>query len=259
MKDVQSERDERRVPLKKVGVKNIEWPLKVLDKSKGYQHTVARVSLSVDLKHYMRGTHMSRFVEVLNDLEMLSPKALEDILAKIKEKLQAESSHLEMSFPYFIWKDSPVSGLASPLKIEAIIRAEKSAESAITMGVSVPVHTLCPCSREISESGAHNQRAVVEIYVRSRKMIWFENLVEIAEKNASCPIYTLLKRPDEKFVTERAYQNAKFVEDVTRDVALELERDDRIEWYRVEVTSFESIHNHDAFACVEKGWLEDAD
>ncbi|ADL07344.1 GTP cyclohydrolase FolE2 [Thermosediminibacter oceani] len=257
MKDVQSERDERRVPLKKVGVKNIEWPLKVLDKSKGYQHTVARMSLSVDLKHYIRGTHMSRFVEVLNDLEMLSPKALDDILTDIKERLKAENSHLEISFPYFIWKVSPVSGLESPLKIEAMIEAEKRVEPVITMGVRVPVHTLCPCSKEISENGAHNQRAVVEIYVRSREMIWFEDLVEIAEKNASCPIYTLLKRPDEKFVTEMAYKNAKFVEDVTRDVALELERDERIEWYRVQVTSFESIHNHDAFACVEKGWIED--
>jgi GTP cyclohydrolase I len=121
------------------------------------------------------------------------------------------------------------------------------------------VHTLCPCSKEISENGAHNQRAVVEIYVRSKKMIWFEDLSEIAEKSASCPIYTLLKRPDEKFVTEMAYSNAKFVEDVTRDAALELEKDERIEWYKVQVTSFESIHNHDAFACVEKGWLHGAD
>ncbi|MCG0275193.1 MAG: GTP cyclohydrolase FolE2 [Thermosediminibacteraceae bacterium] len=255
MRDVQSERDERNVPLKKVGVKNIEWPLKVLDKTRGYQYTVAKISLSVDLKHDVRGTHMSRFVEVLNNLEMLNPSALEEILTSIKGKLQAERSHLEMRFPYFLWKVSPVSGLSSPLKIEAVIEAEKGVESTIIMGVKVPVHTLCPCSKEISENGAHNQRAMVEIYVRSKKMIWFEYLSEIAERSASCPIYTLLKRPDEKFVTEMAYKNAKFVEDVTRDVALELEKDDSIEWYKVQVTSFESIHNHDAFACVEKGWM----
>lgn len=257
LKDVQSERDERRVPLKKVGVKNIEWPLKVLDKARGHQYTVAKISLSVDLRHDVRGTHMSRFVEVLNNLEMLSPAALLEILSEIKEKLQAEKSYLKMCFPYFIWKKSPISGLSSPLKIQALIEAESNIKSTITMGVKVPVHTLCPCSKEISESGAHNQRAVVEIYVRSKKMIWFEDLSEIAEKSASSPIYTLLKRPDEKFVTEMAYRNAKFVEDVTRDAAIELERDERIEWYKVQVTSFESIHNHDAFACVEKGWIQD--
>jgi GTP cyclohydrolase I len=259
LKDVQSERDERMVPLKKVGVKNIEWPLKILSRQKGYQYTVAKMSLSVNLKHDLRGTHMSRFIEVLNNFEMLHPKALEDVLTHMKERLQAESSHIEITMPYFIWKASPVSGSTSPFKIEAIIKAEKGTHSSITMGVKVPVHTLCPCSKEISEAGAHNQRAIVEIQVRSKKMIWFEYLVEIAEKSASCPIYTLLKRPDEKFVTETAYRNPRFVEDVTRDVALELEKDNRIEWYRVEVTSFESIHNHEAFACVEKGCLEDVD
>jgi len=259
LKDVQSEIDERNVPLKKVGVKNLEWPLKVLDKKKGYQYTVAKMSLSADLRHDQRGTHMSRFVEVLKDFEMLSPKALEKILCDIKERLRAESSHIEITFPYFIWKHSPVSGNMSPLKIEAMIKAEKNYESTIIVGVKVPIHILCPCSKEISDVGAHNQRAVVEILVRSKRMIWFEHLVEISEKSASCPIYTLLKRPDEKFITERAYENPKFVEDVVRDIALELERDGRIEWYRVEVTSFESIHNHEAFACVEKGWLENAD
>lgn len=256
MKDVQSEKDERRLPLKKVGIKNIEWPLKVLDKTKGHQYTVAKISLSVDLRHDIRGTHMSRFVEVLNNFKMLSPAALVEILAEIKDKLQAEKSYLNICFPYFLWKESPVSRLSSPLKIQAVIEAESSMMSTITMGVQVPVHTLCPCSKEISEKGAHNQRAIVEIYVRSKKMIWFEDLAEIAERSASSPIYALLKRPDEKFVTEMAYNNAKFVEDVTRDVALELEKDKRIEWYKVQVTSFESIHNHDAFACVEKGMTE---
>jgi len=256
LKDVQSERDERKVPLKKVGIKNLEWPLKVLDKARGHQYTVARISLSVDLRHDVRGTHMSRFVEVVNGLKILSPSAIEEILSEVKEKLHAEKSYLKMHFPYFLWKESPVSRISSPLKIQALIKAESGLENDITMGVKVPVQTLCPCSREISEYGAHNQRAEVEILVRSKKMIWFEDLAAIAEKSASCPIYTLLKRPDEKFVTETAYGNAKFVEDVTRDAALELERDERIEWYRVQVTSFESIHNHDAFAYVEKGWIQ---
>ncbi|HOJ93134.1 MAG TPA: GTP cyclohydrolase FolE2 [Dictyoglomaceae bacterium] len=253
LKDIQSEKDERNIPLKRVGIKGLEWPIKVLDQAKGYQHTVAEMSLSVDLKHDLRATHMSRFIEVLNELDILSPKALEDILLKLKKKLQAERSHINMVFPYFIWKAAPVSKSISPNKIDGIIDAELAEKLDMKIGVRVPVHTLCPCSKEISEVGAHNQRAIVEIFVKSKKMIWFETLVEISEKSASAPIYALLKRPDEKFITETAYNNPKFVEDIVRDIVLQLDSNKYIEWYRVEVTSFESIHNHEAFACVEKG------
>jgi len=255
LKDVQSEKDERMVPLKKVGIKGLKWPLKVQDKKRGYQFTVADITISADLHRDLRGTHMSRFIEVLKNFEILSAKGIEDILVEIKEKLHADSAHIELLIPYFIWKESPVTKSESPLEICAKIYAELSDSYKIYTGVKVPIHTLCPCSKEISAQGAHNQRAEVEIITRSKKMIWFEDLIDIAEKSASCPIYTLLKRPDEKYVTEKAFGNPKFVEDVTRDVALLLEEDSRIEWYRVEVTSFESIHNHQAFACVEKGWM----
>lgn len=256
LKDVQSERDTRKVPLKKVGISDLSWPVKVLDKERGYQYTVASMRISVDLRHDVRGTHMSRFIEALENLEMISPKALEKALDNLKKDLEAEISHIEMEFPYFIWKESPKSKKLSPMRIDCKILAEKKDIFSLTIGVKVPIHTLCPCSKEISDFGAHNQRAYVDIMVRSKRLIWFESLVEIAEKSASAPIYTLLKRPDEKFVTESAFMNPKFVEDVARDVALALERDNRIEWYRVEIVSMESIHNHNAFACIEKGWMD---
>jgi len=255
LKDVQSEKDTRNIPLKKVGVSDLSWPIKVLDRKKGYQYTVAEMKISVDLKHDIRGTHMSRFIEALGNLEMVSPKALEKALDNLKKSLEAEVSHIEMEFPYFIWKESPKSKKLSPMRVDCKILAEKKDEFSLIIGVKVPIHTLCPCSKEISDFGAHNQRAYVDIMVKSRKLIWFESLVEIAEKSASSPVYTLLKRTDEKFVTESAFMNPKFVEDVARDVAIVLERDDRIEWYRVEVVSMESIHNHNTFACIEKGWV----
>ncbi|PLV58662.1 GTP cyclohydrolase FolE2 [Thermotoga sp. KOL6] len=253
MRDVQNEKDHRMVPLKKVGIKDLNWPLKVLLKNNGYQSTVAHINCSVDLHREKRGIHMSRFIEVLNKMEMITPHVFEEILDDLIVTMEAKRAHLEIHFPYFVWKESPVTRKMSPLKVDCFVEAERSKTFSFKIGVKVPVHTLCPCSKEISDHGAHNQRAFVEIQVKTKKFIWFEDLVEIAERNASSPLYTLLKRPDEKFVTERAYENPKFVEDVARDVALELERDNRIAWYRVYVESMESIHNHNAFACVEKG------
>lgn len=250
---MQNEKDFRNVPLKRVGIKNLSWPVKVLVKGGGYQHTVAQVSCSVDLHRDKRGIHMSRFIEVLNRLEAITPNVFETILDDLMETLEARRAHFEITFPYFVSKESPVTKKASLLKVDCVVEAEKGEVFSFRIGVKVPVHTLCPCSKEISTYGAHNQRAIVEIYVATRKFVWFEDLVEVAEKNASSPLFTLLKRPDEKFVTEHAYENPKFVEDVVRDIALELEKDKRISWYKVLVTSFESIHNHDAFACVEKG------
>lgn len=254
MKDVQNEKDNRGIPLKKVGIKNISWPIKVITKDGGFQNTVANVDISVDLRDDIRGTHMSRFVEVLNGIEFLNPEKLEEILKEVRDRLRADNSHLKIIFPYFIYKKTPISQITIPNKVECIIEAEINKKLDMIVGVKVPIHTLCPCSKEISEFGAHNQRAIAEIYIRSKRIIWFEDLVDIAEKSASAPIYSLLKRSDEKYITEYAYQNPKFVEDVVRDIVSELEKNDKIIWYKVEVTSFESIHNHEAFACVEKGW-----
>ncbi len=256
MKDVQNEKDYRGIYLRKVGIKNIYWPIKIITKNRDYQSTVANIDISVDLREDLRGTHMSRFVEVLNSIDSLNPENLERILQEVREKLKADSSHIKIVFPFFIFKKAPVSQINSPNMIECIIEAELDKKLDMIIGVKVPIHTLCPCSKEISEYGAHNQRAVAEIYVRSKKLIWFEDLVDIAEKSASAPIYSLLKRPDEKYITETAYNNPKFVEDVVRDIVSELEKEPKISWYRVEVTSFESIHNHNAFACVEKGWIK---
>lgn len=256
LRDVQNEKDYRGIYLRKVGIKNIHWPIKIVTKSGDYQSTVASIDISVDLREDLRGTHMSRFVEVLNGIDSLHPENLGKILQEVREKLRADSSHIKISFPYFIFKKAPVSQISSPNMVECVIDAELSKKLDMIIGVKVPIHTLCPCSKEISEFGAHNQRAIANIEVKSKKLIWFEDLVEIAESSASAPIYSLLKRPDEKFITEMAYNNPKFVEDVVRDIAFVLDKDKRIEWYRVEVISFESIHNHEAFACVEKGWVK---
>ncbi len=257
LKDIQSEIDTRGISLNRVGIKNIDWPLKVYDKEKKFQDTVAKISLSVDLKHDVKGTHMSRFIEILNDIEIIKPNVISNILSIIKTKLDASNSFFECRFPYFIWKKSPISDSMSPLKIEATLMGQKSDhKDNMIIGVNVPVQTLCPCSKAISEFGAHNQRANIKILVETKKKIWFEHLVEIAESSASSPVYSLLKREDEKYVTETAYNTPKFVEDVARDAALLLEKEEEITWYRVNVESLESIHNHEAFACVEKDLSE---
>lgn len=253
LKDIQSQVDTRGISLNRVGIKNIDWPLKVYDQTNGFQNTVANISLSVALKHDIKGTHMSRFVEVLNNIDILNPQIILSILSSIQTRLDAESSSFECKFPYFIWKESPVSKNISPLKIEAMISGEKNRDKTeIIIGVVVPVQTLCPCSKAISSVGAHNQRANVKILVKTKKKIWFERLAAIAEMSASSPVYSLLKREDEKYVTEAAYNTPKFVEDVARDAALLLEKEDGLKCYRVEVESHESIHNHEAFAWVEK-------
>lgn len=254
LKDVQGEGDFRQVPLKNVGIRNLRWPLTMKDREKGAQNTVAVVSMAVDLPHDMRGTHMSRFVECLSALGPITPYALEHILDELKEKLQAERAVLELEFPYFVYKKAPISGQSAPLDINCRFRAEKGNLFELYICAEVPIHTLCPCSREISNYGAHNQRAVARIEIRSAEMVWIEEMVAMAEAGASSPIYSLLKRPDEKYVTERAYENPRFVEDAVREIALKLESDARIKWYRATVDSIESIHNHNAFACVEKGW-----
>lgn len=254
LKDVQAETDLRRVPLKHVGIKNLRWPITMRDRAKGEQSTAAKLKMAVDLPHDMRGTHMSRFVECLQDLGPITPYGLEHILDALKLKLQAEKAMLELEFTYFITKTAPVSGQESPLDLACRFRAEKGEHFELYIRADVPINTLCPCSKEISDYGAHNQRAIARIEIRSSELVWLEELAAIADAGASAPIYTLLKRPDEKFVTEQAYDNPHFVEDAVREIALRLETDKRIEWYKATVESIESIHNHNAFACVEKGW-----
>jgi len=252
--DVQNFADTRHLAIDRVGIKGIRHPVVVRDKSVGVQHTVATFSMYVYLPHDFKGTHMSRFVEILNQHgREISVESFESILREMVHKLEAKSGHIEMTFPYFVNKTAPVSGVSSLLDYEvAFIGEITNGEYRFTMRVQVPVTSLCPCSKNISERGAHNQRSHVTITVRTRKSVWIEEVVRYAEEQSSCELYGLLKRPDEKFVTERAYDNPKFVEDMVRDVAAALNADDRIEAYVVESENFESIHNHSAYALIER-------
>ncbi len=252
--DVQSSADLRQIAINRVGIKGIRHPVKVKDKSEGVQHTIATFNMYVHLPHNFKGTHMSRFVEILNRHEReISVESFELILSEMVELLEAKSGHIEMSFPYFVNKTAPISGVQSLLDYDVTLIGEmQDGKATVTMKVLVPVTSLCPCSKKISERGAHNQRSHVTITLRSNSFVWIEDVVDIAEKQASCELYGLLKRPDEKYVTERAYDNPKFVEDMVRDVAAVLNADDRIDAYIVESENFESIHNHSAYALIEK-------
>jgi GTP cyclohydrolase I len=252
--DVQSSTDTRRLAIDRVGIKGIRHPARVRDKSGGVQHTVALFNMYVHLPHNFKGTHMSRFVEILNSQEReISVESFEAILREMVERLEAESGHIEMSFPYFVTKAAPVSGVQSLMDYEVTFIGEiENGQYRFTMKVVVPVTSLCPCSKGISDYGAHNQRSHVSVTARTRGFVWIEDLVRVCEDQASCELYGLLKRPDEKYVTERAYDNPKFVEDMVRDIARVLNRDDRIEAYVVESENFESIHNHSAYARIER-------
>ena len=253
MPDIQKTPDSRRIAIDKVGIKDIRHPIKVLDKSGGVQHTIALFNMYVHLPHHFKGTHMSRFVEILNGNEReISVESYEHMLRLMVERLEARSGYVEMRFPYFINKKAPVSGVESLLDYDVTFIGEiRDGRYRLTMKVVIPVTSLCPCSKQISNYGAHNQRSHVTLTVRSSSFVWIEEIVRFAEENASSQLYGLLKRPDEKFVTERAYDNPKFVEDMVRDVAAALNADSRIEAYRVESENFESIHNHSAYALVE--------
>jgi GTP cyclohydrolase I len=251
--DVQSSPDTRRIAIDRVGIKAIRHPMVVADKSDGVQHTIAVFNMYVNLPHNFKGTHMSRFVEILNSHEReISVESFQTILREMTAKLETDSGHIEMTFPYFINKSAPVSQVRSLLDYEVTFIGEiKNGEYFFTMKVLVPVTSLCPCSKKISDYGAHNQRSHVSISVRTNSFVWIEDIIRIAETNASCELYGLLKRPDEKYVTEKAYDNPKFVEDIVRDIAEVLNRDDRIDAYVVESENFESIHNHSAYALIE--------
>ena len=253
MRDVQKEPPPRKIPIDKVGVEDVTYPIRVMDRENSFQNTVARIKMSVDLPHNFRGTHMSRFIEVLNKhLHNITLYNLENILEDIRKELDAETSHIEIEFPYFIRKKAPISGMESFMNYRCKFIASKDDKFDFILEVNVPVHTLCPCSKEISERGAHNQRALVSVQVRMKKLVWIEEIVEMVEGSASAPLYALLKREDERYITEHAYDNPRFVEDVVREVAVNLDRDDRIIWYFINVKSFESIHNHNAFACLKR-------
>jgi len=251
MSDVQNEQDKREVPIRKVGVRDLNYPVTVLDRDNGSQHTVANINMFVDLPHDYRGTHMSRFVEVIERHKVdLNIHNLEDILDDMIKTFSCETAHIEIRFPYFIRKKAPVSGNSSLMEYGCKLEARKNTSIDLKLTVKVPVTNLCPCSKEISAYGAHSQRGIIKITVESTKFIWVEELIQVAEDSSSSPVYTLLKRVDEKFVTEHAYDNPRFVEDAAREVAVRLREDERIKSFHVEVENFESIHNHSAYACI---------
>ncbi len=252
--DVQNSADTRRLAINKVGIKDIRHPVKVRDRSGGEQHTIAMFNMYVSLPHNFKGTHMSRFVEILNvPGREISVDSFKDMLAEMTGRLEAEAGHIEMTFNYFVTKAAPVSGVRSLMDYEVTFTGEiRGGRPAMNLKVVVPVTSLCPCSKKISKYGAHNQRSHVTVNVRTRGFVWIEDLIDLVEKEASCELYGLLKRPDEKYVTERAYENPKFVEDMVRDIAAKLNRDERVAAYSVESENFESIHNHSAYAMIER-------
>lgn len=252
--DVQSRADTREIAINKVGIKDIRHPVRVKDRSEGEQHTIATFSMYVFLPHNFKGTHMSRFVEILNNHEReITVESFKDMLSEMAERLESEAGYIEMDFPYFVNKKAPISGVESLLDYQVTLIGEISQRvPQMSIKVVVPVTSLCPCSKSISDRGAHNQRSHVTLTVKTRDFVWIEELIALVEKEASCELYGLLKRPDEKYVTERAYDNPKFVEDMVRDVANRLNNDNRISAYSVESENFESIHNHSAYALIER-------
>ena len=253
--DTQKERDHRELRIDKVGVRNLRFPIRIRDKANAHQDTIATIGMFVDLPHHFKGTHMSRFIEVLNTHgNVVHVENIPEILTAMQERLDAKTAHLEMDFPFFLEKAAPVTGKTGLLDYNAKFDASANgSEIDFVLEVRTQVTTLCPCSKAISVHGAHNQRGEVTVQLRSSETIWIEDVIELAEASASSELYSLLKRPDEKYVTERAYENPVFVEDLVRNVATRLNAHPHVTWYKVEVENFESIHNHNAYACIEKG------
>jgi GTP cyclohydrolase IB len=253
VEDVQGHADTRRIAIDRVGIKDIRHPVRVKDRSAGEQHTIATFNMYVNLPHNFKGTHMSRFVETLHQAPEISVDSFRAILLQMTQRLDADAGHIEMAFPFFVSKRAPITGVESLMDYQAALVGEcRHGETTMWVRVVVPVTSLCPCSKKISERGAHNQRSHVTIKAKLREHMWIEELIDIAESEASCELYGILKRPDEKYVTERAYDNPKFVEDMVRDVAMRLDSEPRISGYVVESENFESIHNHSAYALIER-------
>ena len=253
LKDTQNEPDHRQIAIDRVGVKNLRYPITIRDKARAEQHTIASVALTVDLPKQFKGTHMSRFVEALNACgRELHIDKVRQLLNTLTQRLHAECAHVDFEFPFFLEKAAPVSGKIGLLDYSVRFNATLlRGESDFVVTVIVPVATLCPCSKAISERGAHNQRGQVTYSVRFSTPVWIEDLIQLVEQSASCELYSVLKRPDEKAVTERAYDNPVFVEDLVRNIAVRSNREGSIVWYRVEAENFESIHNHNAYALIE--------
>jgi len=254
LKDTQSEPDDRHLAIDRVGVKGLRYPVKVRDKHHAEQNTIATVQLTVDLPHHFKGTHMSRFIEVLSAHgPVIHVQNIRQILEKLTERLESSCAHIDFEFPFFLEKLAPVSG--SPGLLDYTARFNATLENGrmdFVVTTVVPVTTLCPCSKAISSAGAHNQRGEVTFAVRCAKPMWIEDMIRVVEDSASSELYSLLKRVDEKAVTERAYANPVFVEDLVRNVAQRCEADSNVLWYRIEAENFESIHNHNAYALIEK-------
>jgi GTP cyclohydrolase IB len=253
--DVQGSPDTRQLAIDRVGIKSIRHPVRIRERAGGIQHTVAHFNMYVGLPHHFKGTHMSRFVEILNAHEReISPDTFRLMLREMVGKLEAASGHIEMTFPYFVSKNAPVSGVESLMDYEVTFVGEiVDGVESFTLKVLVPVTSLCPCSKKISARGAHNQRSHVTVAAKINAFVWIEEIIDRVEREASSELYGLLKRPDEKFVTEHAFDNPKFVEDMVRDIAAGLNADSRVVSYVVESENFESIHNHSAYALITGG------
>jgi GTP cyclohydrolase I len=251
--DIQNLPDTRNIPIDKVGVRGLRYPIAVKDRRKGLQHTVGVFDLFVNLPHEFKGTHMSRFIEVINEYcGEVSMHKFQEVLEKVKTKLNAESAHMNVEFPYFLEKKAPMTGTPGLMSYTCFMRGSLADKFDLIVGVEVPVNTVCPCSKEISDYGAHNQRGLVRVQLRFKKFFWIEEIIEVVESSVSSQIYSILKRADEKYVTERAYDNPMFVEDVVRAALDRLRDTDNFPWYRIEAENYESIHNHSAYAMIEK-------
>lgn len=263
MPDVQASPDRRRVAIDRVGVKDVVYPIRLATPDGGTQHAVATINMYVSLPHHQKGTHMSRFLEVLNmhvgehageaACAPLTPDKIPELTRAIKERLEAEEAHFEATFTYFISKPAPVTGMPGLMNYEVTFECMANGSDDLVMTVAAPATSLCPCSKEISAYGAHNQRCRIEAKIRTHgPMLWIECLVKLLEDAASVPVFAVLKRPDEKWVTEKAYENPKFVEDIVRDLAVALEADDRVAWYSINSENYESIHSHNAYAQITR-------
>lgn len=254
VEDVQGRADPRRLAIDHVGIRDILHPVRVRDRTQGEQHTIARFEMTVDLPQNFKGAHISRFVEILNrQAYEIRVDSFEDLLIEMTQRLEANAGQITMSFPYFVEKLAPVSGVKSLMDYQVTLLGDiRAGHTRTRVRVQAPVTSLCPCSKAISERGAHNQRSHVTVTVTTHEFVWIEELIEWVEAEASAPIYGLLKRPDEKFVTEQAYDNPKFVEDMVRDIAMRLDGEPRVAAYVVESENFESIHNHSAYARLER-------
>ena len=254
MKDVQNFKNKNGIDIDRVGISRLKYPIQVLDRKNKKQQTTAEVNISVNLPRHFKGTHMSRFVEILNEYRgEITIRNMGDILRHIAEKLNAQSAHMDISYLYFIEKSAPISKQKSFMDYKCrFIGSYSNGEDDFILEVKVPILTLCPCSKEISDYGAHNQRSEVTVQIRFNDFVWIEDIVKIVESVASSDLYTLLKRSDEKYVTEKSYDNPRFVEDIVRLVSKKLLSNKNITWFKVESQNFESIHNHNAFAIIER-------